>query len=292
MLVLTDRTNPITQQSVCGIGSFDGVHRGHQSIVMRLKQLAGTDQSVGIITFSPLPFFILKKTPICCLTPRDEKETIFEQLGIDFIYYFTFSDVFSRYTPEKFVKLIDLQIKPAIVVVGENFHFGNMRRGNADILTHLASGLFKVEVMTKVGDEGTISSTRIRELLLLGNVKAANRLLGRQYSVSGRVIKGKGRGRKLGFPTINIQTPSNKLIPLDGVYMVKISAAGRKYAGALFCRHDLLEVHIVNFSGDLYGEAVRIEFVERIRGIEHFTDDDGQKAAIAADVRKIADHPE
>lgn len=292
MLVLTDKTNPITQQAVCGIGSFDGVHRGHQAIVKRLKQLAGKDQRVGIITFSPLPFFILKKTPICCLTPREEKEEIFDQLGIDFIYYFTFSDVFSRYTPGKFVKLIDLQIKPAIVVVGENFHFGNMREGNADILTNLARGLFKVEVMTKIGDEGTISSTRIRELLLLGNVKAANRLLGRQYSVSGRVIKGKGRGRKLGFPTINIPAPPNKLLPLDGVYRVKISAAGRKYSGALFCRHDLLEVHIVDFSGDLYGETVHIEFLERIRGIEHFVDDESLKGAIAADLRKITAPPE
>ncbi|MDH4211247.1 MAG: riboflavin biosynthesis protein RibF [candidate division WOR-3 bacterium] len=287
MLVLTDSTDPITEHSVCGIGSFDGIHRGHQAIVHRLKQLTGKDQRVGIITFAPLPFFILKKTPICCLTPRGEKEEIFEQLGIDFIYYFTFSDVFSRYSPERFVQLIALQIRPSVIVVGENFHFGNMRKGNADILTNLARGLFKVEVMAKVGDEGAISSTRIRELLLLGNIKAANRLLGRPYSVSGTVIKGKGKGKKLGFPTINIQTPSNKLIPLDGVYMVKINASGHQYSGAMFCRHDLLEVYIVEFSGDLYGKTVRIEFRERIRGIEHFADDSSLKAAIAADVGKI-----
>ena len=287
MLVLTDSTNPITEHSVCGIGSFDGVHRGHQAIVGRLKQLAGNEQKVGIITFSPLPFFVLKKTPICCLTPREEKEKIFEQIGIDFIYYFTFSDVFSRYSPENFTQLIARQIKPSIIVVGENFHFGNMRKGTAETLTHLARGLFDVEIMTKVDDEGTISSTRIRELLLLGHVKAANHLLGRRYSISGAVIRGKGRGAQLGFPTINIQIPSGKLMPLDGVYRATIYADGQEYAGALFCRHDLLEVHIIEFSGDLYGENVRIEFEERIRGIEHFADDTTLKAAIAEDVGKI-----
>ncbi len=287
MLVLSDRTDPITEGSVCGIGSFDGIHRGHQAIVHRLKQLAGKDQRVGIITFAPLPFFILKKTPICCLTPREEKEEIFEQLGIDFIYYFTFSDVFSRYSPERFVQLIDLRIKPSTIVVGENFHFGNMRKGNADILTNLARDLFKVVIMEKVGYEGTISSTRIRELLLLGNIRAANRLLGRPYSISGTVIRGKGKGKKIGFPTINIQTPSNKLIPLDGVYMVSINALGDQYSGAMFCRHDLLEVYIIDFSGDLYGETVRIEFRERIRSIEHFADDASLKAAITVDIGKI-----
>jgi riboflavin kinase/FMN adenylyltransferase len=101
------------------------------------------------------------------------------------------------------------------------------------------------------------------------------------------VIRGKGRGAQLGFPTINIQTPSGKLMPLDGVYRATIYANGQGYAGALFCRHDLLEVHIIEFSGDLYGENVRIEFEERIRGIEHFADDTTLKAAIAEDVGKI-----
>ncbi len=287
MIILTDSTDPITEHSVCGIGSFDGVHRGHQEIVLRLKQLAGKKQKVGIITFAPLPFFILKKTPICCLTPREEKEAIFEQLGVDFVYYFTFSDVFARYSPQRFVQLIASRIKPSSIVVGANFHFGNMRKGNAEILKNLARRLFTVEIMTRVGDEGTISSTRIRELLLLGNVKAANRLLGRRYSVSGAVIKGKGKGQKLGFPTVNIQIPTDKLMPLDGVYKVEITALGKQYIGAMFCRQELLEVHIISFSGNLYGENVHIEFIERIRGIEHFTDDRTLKAAIATDIKRV-----
>jgi riboflavin kinase/FMN adenylyltransferase len=287
MLVLSNTKNSLTRGSVCGIGSFDGVHRGHQAIVARLKQIAGAQQEVGIITFSPLPFFVLKNAPICCLTPAEEKNEIFNRLGVDFVYYFEFSERFARFSPEEFVELITRQIEPSTIVVGENFHFGTMRKGTAQVLTNLALNTFRVEIMAKVGDEGTISSTRIRELLLLGNVKAANRLLGREYSISGAVVKGKGRGQRLGFPTINILPPEHKLIPLDGVYKVKVTVENNEHLGAMFCRHDLLEVHIIGFSGDLYGRNITTKFLERMRGIEHFADDGALKVAINADLKKI-----
>jgi len=235
----------------------------------------------------PLPFFVLKHAPICCLTPKEEKEQIFENLGVDFIYYFDFNEKFARFSPERFVDLVARQVAPATVVVGENFHFGNMRQGSAQLLKTLAHGFFHVDIMTKVRDEGTISSTRIRELLLLGNIKAANRLLGREYSISGAVIKGKGRGQQLGFPTINILPPEHKLIPLDGVYKVRVVINKDEHLGAMFCRHDLLEVHIVNFSGEIYGKSVTTKFLERIRGIEHFSDDQALRSAISEDIEKV-----
>lgn len=287
MLVLSNTKNAQTRNSVCGIGSFDGVHRGHQQIVEHLKQLAGTTQKSGIITFMPLPFFVLKHAPICCLTPKEEKEQIFEKLGVDFIYYFDFSEEFARLSPEGFVNLVAHQIAPATVVVGENFHFGNMRQGSAQLLKTLAHDFFRVDIMPKLKDEGTISSTRIRELLLLGNIRAANRLLGREYSISGAVVKGKGRGQQLGFPTINILPSEHKLIPLDGVYKVRVVISKDEHLGAMFCRHDLLEVHIVNFSRDIYGKSVTTKFLERIRGIEHFRDDKALKSAISEDIEKI-----
>jgi riboflavin kinase/FMN adenylyltransferase len=288
MLVLLNAKNPLTRGSVCGIGSFDGVHRGHQAIVARLKKIAGTQGKAGIITFAPLPFFVLKNAPICCLTPVEEKNEIFEGLGIDFVYYFEFSKRFARLSPEGFVKLLARQIQPSTIVVGENFHFGNTRKGSAEVLKTIARGNFGVEIMAKLDDEGTISSTRIRELLLLGNVKAASRLLGREYAISGTVIKGKGRGQRLGFPTINFTAPASKLIPLDGVYKVKANYRNQEFLGAMFCRHDLLEVHIIGFSGDLYGKLINIKFLERIRGIEHFADDTSLKTAIAKDIRTIS----
>jgi riboflavin kinase/FMN adenylyltransferase len=292
MLVLSNAKDLLTRGSVCGIGSFDGVHRGHQAIVERLKNLAGTQRKIGIITFVPLPFFVLKNAPICCLTPMQEKNELFEQLGVNFVYYFEFSHTFAQLGPEGFIQLVARQIEPSTVVVGENFHFGNMRKGNAELLKVLARGSFSVEIMPKLYDEGTISSTRIRELLLLGNVRAANRLLGREYSISGSVIKGKGRGQHLGFPTINIAVPQHKLIPLDGVYKVKVAFRGREYLGAMFCRHDLLEVHIIEFTGDAYGENVKIKLIERIRAIEHFRDDASLQSAIAGDIKTIMDKRE
>jgi riboflavin kinase/FMN adenylyltransferase len=279
--------DPLTEGSVCGMGSFDGVHRGHQAIIEYLKDLAGTQRKVGIITFTPLPFFILKNAPICCLTPNEEKNEIFSQLGIDFVHYFEFSHTFAQLGPDGFVQLVTRQINPSVVVVGENFHFGHKRSGNAQLLKQLANGSFRVEIMARVGDDGTISSTRIRELLLLGSVKAANRLLGREYSISGTVTKGKGRGLQLGFPTINIRAPQQKLIPLDGVYKVRVAVNDEDLFGAMFCRHELLEVHIIGFTGDLYGQRVTIKFLERIRGIEQFADDTALKAAIAKDITTI-----
>lgn len=287
MLVLLNDKDTLTKGSVCGIGSFDGVHRGHQAIVTHLIYLAGSKKKVGIITFTPLPFFTLKKAPICCLTPKEDKEKIFEQLGVDFMYYFKFSNEFAQLEPRQFVKCIVDRIAPSIVVVGENFHFGKNRKGTAQMLKDLAHGFFTVEIMPRVSDEGTISSTRIRELLLLGHIKAANDLLGREYSVAGEVIKGKGRGQRLGFPTVNIAPPEHKLLPLDGVYKVRVQLDHKDYIGAMFSRHDLLEIHILGFDGDLYKKNLTIKFLERIRGIEHFEDDASLKAAIASDINKI-----
>ncbi len=287
MLVLLDGKDPITKKSVCGIGSFDGVHRGHQKIVDHMKQLAGKEKKVGIITFDPLPFFVLKKAPVCCLTPKEEKEGIFQALGVDFIYYFKFTTELAQATACQFVQSIAEKIAPSIVAVGENFHFGKNREGTAERLRTIARNTFGVHIMSRLSDEGTISSTRIRELLLLGNVRAANRLLGREYSFQGEVIKGKGKGQKIGFPTINLHVPENKLMPLDGVYKVRVTNLDKEFLGALFCRHDLVEIHIINFSGDLYAKTVSARFVERIRGIEHFTDDEALKSAISRDVLKI-----
>lgn len=287
MLVLSNNKDPLTRNSVCGIGSFDGVHRGHQQIVDHVKHLAGKDKTVGIITFDPLPFFVLKRAPICCLTPKEEKERIFEELGVHFIYYFKFTEELAQWTALHFVQSIAEKIEPSIVVVGENFHFGKDRQGTADTLNTIAMNMFGVHIMARVSDEGTISSTRIRELLLLGNVRAANHLLGREYSFRGEVIKGKGKGQKIGFPTINLHVPQNKLMPLDGVYKVKVMLNDQEFLGALFCRHDLVEIYIINFSGDLYAKEVFVKFMERIRGTEHFIDDEALKAAIASDVKKI-----
>ncbi len=287
MKVIVNRVDPITRNSVCAIGSFDGIHRGHQRIIRYLKNLAYPGKKIGLITFQPLPFFVLHHAPICCLTPREEKEEILKELGVDFIYYFKFTQNFAQQSPTDFVRLIARKIAPSIVVVGKNFHFGRNRRGSSNSLEKLAHGFFDIRTLPILKDEGVISSTRIRELLLLGHVSAANKLLGREYQIAGTVVRGKGKGARLGFPTINIDAQKDKLLPLDGVYSVKVMFDRKELLGAMFLRHRLIEVHLVHFRGNLYKKMVSIRITQRIRDIATFRNDEALKSAIASDIKKI-----
>jgi riboflavin kinase/FMN adenylyltransferase len=288
--IIADRKDPLTRGAVCALGGFDGVHRGHQVVIAEAKKMSQTKGRVGVITFTPLPGSVLKSGPFLYLTTDKEKEAILDRLGLDFLYYFSFSADLARREPREFVQLIADKIVPAAVVVGKNFHFGKGRKGTAEHLAKLAGDMFLVRIQPALDDDGVISSTRIRELLLLGNVRAADRLLGRPYSITGPVVAGKKTGQKLGFPTVNVQPAPEKLLPLDGVYRGTVNWTGHSRAGAIFCGHRLVEVHILDFTGDLYGHSVTIEFQDRLRGVEKFPDEVALKKAIAADVAKVRDN--
>lgn len=277
----------LTRGSVCAIGGFDGVHRGHQRIVAAVKMRAAGAARAGIITFHPLPIFLLKSLETFYLTPEPEKEQILAALGIDFVHYICFTREFAGLAPPDFVDYIARTVAPAAVVVGDNFHFGRDRKGTPRMLAELAAGRFQVEVVERIRDDGAISSTRIRELLLLGRVDKASRLLGREFAIHGRVIKGKGKGTQLGYPTINVAVDKEKLLPLDGVYKTRVQFDHREYMGGMFSRQGQVEVHLINFHGDLYDRPVVIRLVERIRDIREFTDDGQLKKAIFRDIKKI-----
>ncbi len=288
MLVINNSPNPITQNAVCALGNFDGIHRGHLAIIDYARNIAGQNRETGIITFDPSPITVLKKHNALFLTTKQEKENLLNTINIDFLYYFQFDTKFSEQSAEEFVDLLSKVIKPYAIVVGENFHFGKKRKGTAITLRNLAHGRFIVHILPALKDHnGVISSTRIRELLLLGNIPGANRILGREYSLTGRVIKGKGKGSKLGFPTINLMVAGEKLLPLDGVYEVRLEINGIIYKGAMFLSHSQIEVHIIGFSGILYDRDISVAFVRRLRSIKEFTDDEHLKKAIAEDIAKI-----
>lgn len=272
---------------VCAIGGFDGVHRGHQAIINQVFSLAGKTMKTGVITFSPSPATVLKGTKAHLLTTEEEQTAIFQQLGLDFLFRIPFNRAFARLSPEAFFDFINRRIAPMAVVIGENFRFGHDQRGQARDLVELAHGFFPVTILPPVIDEGIISSTRIRELLLLGNVTVANRLLGRHYRITGTVIEGKGTGRLLGFPTINLEPPPAKLLPLEGVYRSRVFLNGASYAGAMFCSHRLVEVHLLDFEDRLYGQPVTIEILERLRDIVKFSNPEALRQAIAGDVAWI-----
>ncbi len=288
MRLIYDKTDPFTFNSVCALGNFDGIHKAHQEIINKIKKISNGLKKTGIITFYPPPVSILHKNEIFFLTTKEEKEKIINSFGIDFIYYFKFDKNFSQKSPEEFVDALYNSIKPVVIIVGENFHFGKDRKGNAKWLKELARNRFDVEIVPKIKDQdGVISSTRIRELLLLGHIPAANQLLGRSYSITGKVIKGKGKGAQIGFPTINLSVAKEKLLPLDGVYEVKLEIENKAYQGAMFLKQNEIEVHILNFSGNLYDQILTVEFIRRLRAIRKFADDESLKKAIAEDIEKI-----
>jgi riboflavin kinase/FMN adenylyltransferase len=285
--IITRREDPVTRSAVGALGGFDGIHRGHQMIIAEAKKLAGGKKPVGLITFTPLPGSALKSNHPMYLTTDPEKESILKDLGLDFIFYFAFTREFARHSPRDFVRMMTERIAPSAVVVGQNFHFGRDRKGNAALLSALAGESFQVHIKDALDDEGVISSTRIRELLLLGNVLVAQRLLGRPYSMTGPVGYGKKAGQKLGFPTVNILAPPEKILPLDGVYRGRVAWDRQTHPGAVFCSHRLIEVHILDFRQDLYGRVLTVEFLDRLREVVRFPDADALKKAITADVARI-----
>lgn len=289
MRIIHDKIDSFTFGSVCALGNFDGIHLAHQKIILHARQYAGSEKKCGVITFHPQPVSVFHKNEIFFLTTNEEKQKILSELGIDFIYYIKFDKDLSQKNPEEFIDFVCNTIRPSLIVVGENFHFGKDRKGNAKILKEIAQNKFAVEIVSKIKDnEGIISSTRIRELLLLGHIPAANRLLGREYSITGKVIKGKGKGTFLGYPTINLTVDREKLLPLDGVYEVSLDIAGVTYKGAMFLSHNSIEVHILNFTGNLYDKNITLKLIRRLRMVKKFTSDELLKKAIAEDIRKIS----
>ncbi|MFH1758845.1 MAG: bifunctional riboflavin kinase/FAD synthetase [Pseudomonadota bacterium] len=263
---------------VLTIGNFDGVHLGHQRIFRRVKEKAREIGGESIVyTFEPHPVELLapERKPLL-ITPLREKLRLIEEEGIDVAICANFSPRFASQTPEDFVQdILYDQIKIRQLFVGHDYTFGKDRRGNIAMLINLGKKLgFSVEVVEAVRVAGAVvSSTRIRELVQKGEMPEAAKMLGRNYPLSGKVIRGHGRGSKqLGFPTANLK-PEGDLFPQPGIYATWTYYEGRKYAGVANLGwnptfHDQkfsIEVHILNFDRDIYGQLLRLEFVERLR---------------------------
>lgn len=270
---------PREEGTAVTVGTFDGVHRGHQKIIERLISAAAASRGRSLlITFDPHPAEVLQgKTTSALLTPVEEKVALLEETGIDSLFIIPFSREIASISPAGFVKEWLLQtIGMTSVVAGFNHAFGSGRAGNDDMLESLAREYsFSVDVVPPVIDAGErISSTRIRHKLEQGAVKEAAGLLGREYGLKGVVVRGNTIGKQLGFPTANIDVRDRrKLVPGDGVYAVYVHHAGRSYLGmanigsnpTIAESGNGLEVHILEFDGVLYDEEITIDFCERIR---------------------------
>jgi len=275
---------PQAKGAAVTVGTFDGVHRGHWAVLRRLCELAAEDGLLSVlVTFDPHPLKIVRPdiAPRLLTTPNEKKE-ILTLSGLDYAVFLSFTRSLSLHLPEEFVRDVLLaRFALKRLVVGYDHGFGRDRRGHVGTMREIGARYgFKVEVVGPVlMNDDAISSSRIRRALEDGDVERAARGLGRPYSLTGVVVHGDGRGRTLGFATANVSVgASDKLLPPEGVYAVRAALRTHLGEGLLHLgprptfrgSPPSIELHVLDFDGDLYGEEVRVEFLTRLRDVQPF----------------------
>lgn len=270
--------------TVVTVGSFDGVHRGHMAVLKEItRRAAERGLHSVLVTFDRHPLTVVRpEVAPGLLTTPDEKKEILSQSGLDYVAFLPFTRALSEYGPEQFVDLVlRKRFRVAELVIGYDHGFGRGREGDIDLLRRLghAHG-FAVDVVPAVESGGApVSSTRIRAGVGKGEMERVELDLGRPYSFRGPVVTGMGRGRDLGFPTANIAAPGGgKLIPCQGIYAVRASLRTEIRSGLLHLgprptfagSPPSIELYILDFDEDIYGERVRVDFLKRLRDVLPF----------------------
>lgn len=299
---LQEFTKP--KNAIVTSGTFDGVHLGHQKILQRLITLCqGSDGESVVITFWPHPRIVLfpYQTDLQLLTTIDEKIALFEQTGIDHLIIIPFTKEFASLDSNSFIKdiLID-QIGTKKLVIGYDHKFGKNREGSFEYLkAHEKELNIEVEEIPRQDiDSSGISSTAIRKFLFKAEVRQAAKLLGRHYSLEGKITTGDKIGRTIGFPTANIELDDpHKLIPQDGAYAVTVTINGNKHNGMLNIgirptvsgMKKTIEVNIFDFDQDIYGHTIKVAFIQNIRNEQKFEGLEQLKAQLHTDRQKAID---
>ena len=279
-------------------GTFDGVHLGHQKIISRLKGLAKEQNGETVLlTFYPHPRMVLfpDDNELKLINTQKEKIELLESFGVDHLIIYPFTKEFSRLTSVEFVRNVLVNsIHTKRLVIGYNHHFGRNREGSLEHLLEYGPiyGFDVEEIPAKDIDSIEVSSTKIRNAILSGDMKTANAYLGHTFSLTGKVVDGRKIGREIGYPTANIVVDDKyKIIPADGVYAVKVKHNGSLFGGMLNIgnnptvngKHKTIEVNIFDFDKQIYNENATIYFVERLRDEMKFNGLDELKAALAID---------
>ncbi len=286
MRVFRDLTNlPDFINSVLTIGTFDGVHKGHQKLIERINTLAKQQNGETIlVTFHPHPRIVInpEDKSLRLLNTIEEKITLLEKYGVHNLVIVPFSRDFSEQRAEDYIQnFLVKNFQPKSVVIGYDHKFGKHRSGDYRLLENMkdAFGYSMEEISKETLDDIAISSTKIRRSLLEGDIKLANELLGHTYTVSGTVVRGLQNGRKLGFPTANIQVADEyKLIPQIGIYAVFVVVNQTRYKGMLSIgfnptfdgKEQTIEVNILDFDQDIYGNHITVEFIAHLRNEKKF----------------------
>ena len=294
----------VLKPTVAALGNFDGVHLGHRQVIQPIltypieRSLQGNAHRLysTVVSFSPHPVAFFSGEELPALTPGDEKVCQLRRMGVDQLVLLPFTGELAGLSPHEFVEeVLVRQLNARFISVGEDFRFGRKRSGDAPMLQTIASTygieVKLVELETIAGDR--ISSTAIRGALRSGDIQSATRMLGRSYDLTGIVVKGQQMGRQLGFPTANLQIPEGKLVPRQGVYAVRVvgnpsatTIMGVMNIGTRPTLNGLtqtIEVHLLDWSGDLYGQTITVELLEFLRGEQKFSSLDDLKHQINLD---------
>ena len=270
------------RETIVTVGVFDGVHQGHRHLLDRLVQMAGSQYIPTVVTFSNHPITVLRPdTVVKAITAPDEKARLLRDAGVGLVVALEFTPDLAQVPAGEFTSLLVETLGMKGLVLGPDTALGRNREGDLEFLTRQGkeSG-FWVEAVTPFAMEGQpIKSRNVRQAVSQGDMPTCNRILGRTFSIRGQVVPGDRRGRELGFPTANIDLPGNCLLPGDGIYATWAVIEGQRHPSATsigvrptFGLSELMvEVHVLDFSGDLYGKEIGVEFVGKIRDQQKFS---------------------
>jgi len=297
MLILRGLYSPDNRPVALTIGNFDGVHLGHQALLNELRAAAAARAlPIAVVIFEPHPreFFTPQQAPTR-LTSLREKLELFESMNIDRVHVCRFNAHFAKISAAGFIHALYEKLCAKFVLIGDDFRFGSGRAGDFGLMEKIGSQQgFAVQAVRSVMLNGVrISSTAVRAALAEGNMRVAQSYLGRPYSISGRVEHGDGLGKQLGFPTANIQLKHNRP-PLAGIFVVRVHTEGMKPmqgVASLGVRPTVkqdgkavLEVHVFDFSGEIYNKHMRLDFLHKLRDEEKYHDLETLTRQIALDV--------
>lgn len=285
-------------KTVVALGNFDGLHRAHMVIMARCKRYAREKgYKCGVLLFNEHTLSVITNRAVKIITPEKQKLEILDTVGMDFVYMRDFDKEYMSLSPEEFVARLVKYLNVAAVCVGYDYTFGHKASGNADTLKELGKKYgFDVVVIDEIDFEGlAVKSTTIRQMVSDGMIEKANGLLGRNFEITGRVIRGFQNGTKIGIPTANIEYESDRLIPQSGVYGGYTYVDGKKYKSVINVGNNptfnadkiTIESHILDFNENIYDKAISAVFVKRLRGEIKFNGIDELVKQIRYDIERV-----
>ena len=304
-MLVASSVDRIKIPTAIALGNFDGIHQGHQTVLQPIINFAQPEGQPriypSVVSFTPHPREFFTGGKLQLLTPIAEKGEILSELGIEQLILLPFDRRLASLSPQEFVELLVVQLKAKEISVGSDFRFGYQRKGTAEDLKNIAHSFgikVYINLLHKYSDDDRpvrVSSSLIRQALSEGNIGLANTMLGRPYSLIGTVVTGQQLGRTIGFPTANLEIGAEKFLPRYGVYSVDVFLGQTMLKGVMNigCRPTVageaptIEVHLLNWSGDLYGQTLKVDLIKFIRPEQKFASVEALKQQITKDCRSV-----